>query len=129
MVFNLVTTKRNTAKLREMALYVTNCVQYLSYATNGPFITVQSTELVPGTIIMIKPNIKLPCDCILLEGECLVDEASLTGESVAVVKSCDKKHKIYEGTIVIQTSKGTFTQGLPCLVVGTGCFKYLKKKN
>lgn len=33
----------------------------------------------PGDIIEITNNMYVPCDCILLAGECIIDESSLTG--------------------------------------------------
>ena len=30
----------------------------------------------------------MPCDMILLNGSCVINEAMLTGESAAVVKNC-----------------------------------------
>ena len=68
-----------------------------------------SSVLVPGSIIYLKEGLRLPCDCILLMGDCLVDEASLTGESVAVGKiSYDPRNEIiqkgnllYDGTTIV----------------------------
>ena len=48
---------------------------------------VSSEELVPGDIIRVPEGVVLPCDMILLEGSCVVDESVLTGESVPVMKA------------------------------------------
>ncbi|XP_048398845.1 polyamine-transporting ATPase 13A3-like isoform X3 [Stegostoma tigrinum] len=46
-----------------------------------------STDLVPGDIIVIPTNgIIMPCDSVLLNGTCIVNESMLTGESVPVTK-------------------------------------------
>ena len=42
--------------------------------------------MVPGDIILFNEKIKLPCDCVLISGEVIVNECSLTGESVPVRK-------------------------------------------
>jgi cation-transporting ATPase 13A2 len=47
---------------------------------------VTSTELVPGDIVVLDAGV-LPCDMVLLSGECIVDENMLTGESVPVRKT------------------------------------------
>ena len=47
---------------------------------------VNSADLVPGDVIEVPREI-LPCDCILLTGTVIVDEAMLTGESVPVIKT------------------------------------------
>ena len=40
---------------------------------------INNYELLPGDIIYLKSNDFVPCDCIILEGECLVNENNLTG--------------------------------------------------
>lgn len=73
------------------------------------------SDLVPGDIIVI-PRIGcvMPCDAILLTGLCMVNESSLTGESVPVTKTPPhsgnepyninnhKRHSLFAGTNVIQ---------------------------
>lgn len=48
---------------------------------------IDSSELVPGDIIFVNEGMKLPCDCVLLSGCVLVNECSLTGESVPILKA------------------------------------------
>ena len=36
---------------------------------------------------MIKQGMVAPCDIVILKGECLVDEAVLTGESIPISKN------------------------------------------
>ena len=45
---------------------------------DGAFITPPSTRLLPGDVVALKPCM-LPCDLVLLSGECIVDENMLTG--------------------------------------------------
>ena len=45
---------------------------------DGAFVTLPSTRLVPGDVVALKPCM-LPCDLVLLSGECIVDENMLTG--------------------------------------------------
>eukprot|EP00882_Tetradesmus_deserticola_P011647 GHRQ01012321.1.p1 GENE.GHRQ01012321.1~~GHRQ01012321.1.p1 ORF type:complete len:287 (+),score=60.12 GHRQ01012321.1:2438-3298(+) len=81
----------------------------------GSFKLMPSQTLVPGDIIAVVPG-TLPADCALLNGECIVDENMLTGESVPVRKVpynpsvegsgyCPDKHAsctLYGGTQVAQ---------------------------
>ncbi|GCC23178.1 hypothetical protein chiPu_0001571 [Chiloscyllium punctatum] len=100
-----------------------------------------STDLVPGDIIVIPTNgTIMPCDSVLLNGTCIVNESMLTGESVPVTKINlpnpnksfkgleedeiynPEKHKRYTlfcGSTVIQTR---FYTGEPvrAIVVRTG---------
>jgi cation-transporting ATPase 13A3/4/5 len=48
---------------------------------------VTSDELVIGDIVEIQGNSLFPCDLILLNGTCIVNESILTGESIPVVKN------------------------------------------
>ncbi|KAL5475535.1 hypothetical protein EMCRGX_G025362 [Ephydatia muelleri] len=77
---------------------------------------VASESLVPGDILVIPPTgMTMPCDAALLTGTAIVNEASLTGESIPVTKTqlpqiqdiyrSDrfKRHTLFGGTHVIQT--------------------------
>jgi len=54
--------------------------------------TLMSDELVPGDIVCLQnkakhePDNRLPCDMLLLSGNCTVDESILTGESIPQIK-------------------------------------------
>ncbi|CAG8392173.1 unnamed protein product [Penicillium salamii] len=72
------------SRLREISLF--DCdVRVLR---NGFWRSVSSQELVPGDVYEFSdPSInQVPCDCILLSGDCIVNESMLTGESVPVSK-------------------------------------------
>ncbi|MED6281041.1 hypothetical protein CHARACLAT_017241, partial [Characodon lateralis] len=79
-----------------------------------------STDIVPGDVISIPANgMVMPCDAVLLQGTCVVNESMLTGESVPVTKTSlpssgdeaarrynmeeHKRHTLFCGTHVIQT--------------------------
>ena len=77
-----------------------------------------SRHLLPGDLIEIKEGLILPCDVVLLSGQCVANEAMLTGESIPVIKtpvvhddedifdpksSKHSKHTLYGGTQIIQT--------------------------
>ena len=55
---------------------------------NGFWRQVPSAELVPGDVYEVSdPSLtQLPCDSLLLAGDCIVNESMLTGESVPVSK-------------------------------------------
>ena len=76
---------------------------------------VDSRELVPGDLIQIDSNSQVPCDLVILEGVCHVDEAILTGESVPVYKSAihatnqafseeNKENMLFLGTKCIRST-------------------------
>lgn len=48
---------------------------------------VRDIYLVPGDCFFVANDMTLPCDCILLSGKVVVDEAMLTGESMPITKT------------------------------------------
>ncbi|KAJ5126238.1 hypothetical protein N7476_009436 [Penicillium atrosanguineum] len=77
-------TKSTMRRLREISLF--DCdVRVLR---NGFWRSVSSQDLVPGDVFEFSdPSLnQVPCDCILLSGDCIVNESMLTGESVPVSK-------------------------------------------
>ncbi|KAL5289522.1 hypothetical protein ACFFRR_009558 [Megaselia abdita] len=84
---------------------------------NGETELTETRYLVPGDIIEIPVHgCTMQCDAVLLSGNCIVDEALLTGESVPVTKTLlplkrgvqfDMKehgrHVLFSGTKVLQT--------------------------
>eukprot|EP00916_Digyalum_oweni_P012763 GHVL01021068.1.p1 GENE.GHVL01021068.1~~GHVL01021068.1.p1 ORF type:complete len:1304 (+),score=185.97 GHVL01021068.1:103-4014(+) len=91
---------------------------------------IYAENLVPGDIVLIKDNWPVPADIVILSGLTIVDESSLTGESMPVQKfpapvtdapatpEDNKKNYLYAGTKVLTTQKtGDHPRGV---VVYTG---------
>ncbi|KAJ2852596.1 hypothetical protein IWW36_000225 [Coemansia brasiliensis] len=79
----VISTKKTAQRIREMSAYV--CMVHV--VRNGKWQEIISSELVPGDIIDVSANIDiLPCDAVLIEGDCIVNESMLTGESVPETK-------------------------------------------
>lgn len=104
-------TRKNLKSIRKMALYE---IPVKVFRRQEQLIS--SKDLVPGDLIEIPEDAKMPCDVVLIGGSCVMDEAMLTGESTGVLKEClprhdhmkydlneDKRYSLYEGTYVIQT--------------------------
>lgn len=114
--------------------------------------TERSTEdLVPGDLVSVVRlpggvDTPIPCDCLLLRGSAVVNEASLTGESVPQMKDClsaetvasdpaapldiDGEHKVsvlYSGTTLMQQSPGDADDTAPHLpkTPDDGCLCYV----
>lgn len=99
------------------------------------WVRINSDELVPGDIVSVSrnfglqsvnaasspannQNFSLPCDILLLRGQCIVNESMLTGESVPVIKepiesrndlkteldidNDGKLHVLFGGTVIVQ---------------------------
>lgn len=53
---------------------------------DGREIEIETEEVVPGDIVLVRPGEKIPVDGVLVEGSSAVDESMLTGESLPVEK-------------------------------------------
>ncbi|MEJ1283285.1 hypothetical protein NN561_014254 [Cricetulus griseus] len=79
----------------------------------------ESRLLVPGDVLILPGKTSLPCDAVLIDGSCVVNEGMLTGESIPVTKTPlpqtentmpwkshsledYRKHVLFCGTEVIQ---------------------------
>ncbi|KAB8232178.1 putative P-type ATPase [Aspergillus alliaceus] len=81
----VIETKSTMTRLREISLFECD----IRVLRNGFWRSVPSRELVPGDVFEFSdPSLnQVPCDCILLSGDCIVNESMLTGESVPVSKT------------------------------------------
>jgi len=88
----------------------------------GEYLQVAARDLVSGDIVLLESGDRVPADLRLIEcNECSIDEATLTGESVPVIKQAariaskelplgDRKNCGYLGTMVTRgTAKGVVT--------------------
>ena len=94
IIDSLVETKKTAKRLSEISLF--NCEVRVfrdEFWTN-----VSSSELVPGDVFEISdPALSIcPCDCVLLSGDCIVNESMLTGESVPVSKLPASEDTMYQ---------------------------------
>ncbi|KAK2504289.1 hypothetical protein MC885_010922, partial [Smutsia gigantea] len=113
----LYKTRKQSQTLRDMVkLSLRVCVR----RPGGAEEWVDSSELVPGDCLVLPQEGGLvPCDAALVAGECVVNESSLTGESVPVLKTVlpkgpvpynpetHRRHTLFCGTLVLQ-ARGWF---------------------
>lgn len=91
------------------------------------------SELAPTDLVVIDNGLVLPCDLLLVQGSCIVNECMLTGESVPVnkiaVDATDqalfdegrcKRSILYAGTEVIQAKGATFDEAVIGKVLNVG---------
>jgi Ca2+-transporting ATPase len=105
-VYNEYRAKRSISALRQLAPPTAQVLR------NGQTLTVQTVDLVPGDIFLLKAGQRVPADARLLEAYGLeVDESSLTGESFPVSKDAaavlasetrvtDQTNMVFTGTVV-----------------------------
>eukprot|EP00200_Dunaliella_tertiolecta_P004519 CAMPEP_0202343544 /NCGR_PEP_ID=MMETSP1126-20121109/3613_1 /ASSEMBLY_ACC=CAM_ASM_000457 /TAXON_ID=3047 /ORGANISM="Dunaliella tertiolecta, Strain CCMP1320" /LENGTH=1592 /DNA_ID=CAMNT_0048934615 /DNA_START=141 /DNA_END=4919 /DNA_ORIENTATION=+ len=93
IIINVIGQYKERKRMAEMAYYVCDVERVSTDAARQaeapkvPFglELVSSPSLVPGDIVVVVPG-KTSCDMVLLDGEVVVDETILTGESVPVRK-------------------------------------------
>ncbi|KAI5754967.1 hypothetical protein M8J77_013022 [Diaphorina citri] len=112
IVSSVIQTRQNQKSLHDTV----NTVDKVTVKrSKGLYEEVPTTHLVPGDIIVIpKHGCTLACDATLLQGNCIVNESMLTGESVPVMKTAlpsqsdfynekeDVNHTLYCGTVILQ---------------------------
>lgn len=96
--------------------------------------------LLPGDLIEVIANMPVPADCVLVNGQCVVQESMLTGESTPILKTAyevdmdeSKKgantrvHKIGSKNMLhcgagIMYTKGSLSESMLAVVVATGFY-------
>ena len=110
-------TRQNLLSIQVMARYScpVNILRKEQNSNRASFVQKSSTELVPGDIFELQDEgMAMPCDCLLIQGTVIINEAMLTGESTPIIKSQlpqiknhfnyddDKKYFLFAGTRIIQ---------------------------
>ncbi len=89
-----------------------------SVLRDGKWVEVDARELVPGDIIFLKLGNIVPADLKIIDGEVLVDQSALTGESLPVEKKSGDV--LFSGSVIKRGEA-------KCVVVNTGVRTYFGK--
>lgn len=131
---SLYTTRKNTMNVKEQAQFscTLNAYRYIGNAEEVEKRAINSTALVPGDIIGVPQGEVIPCDAIMIQGSCVMNESMLTGESIPAIKQAipantdeaydartDNRYTLFGGTKVLQL-KTTNGQEPLALVIRTG---------
>lgn len=83
IINSLFETKSTLRRLQDMSKFTCDIRAW----RNGFWTQIDSNDLVPGDVFEVDPSMSIiPCDALLINGECVVNESMLTGESVPVSK-------------------------------------------
>uniref|UniRef100_A0A2K6LA92 Cation-transporting ATPase n=1 Tax=Rhinopithecus bieti TaxID=61621 RepID=A0A2K6LA92_RHIBE len=143
IIMSIISISLTVYDLREQSVKLHHLVEShnsITVSVCGRKAGVQELEshvLVPGDLLILTGNkVLMPCDAILIEGSCVVDEGLLTGESIPVTKTplpkmdssvpwktqseADyKRHVLFCGTEVIQ-AKAACSGTVRAVVLQTG---------
>ena len=93
---------------------------------------IKNCDLLPGDVIYLKENDFVPCDCLILEGECIVDENNLTGSHNIFKKTSlkntneqfnykvNKINTLYHGMKIVKTYSKLNERYISLLCINTG---------
>ena len=111
---------------------VANHTSRVRVRRDGAWTDADSGDVVPGDVVRLGPGDRVPCDVVLVGGTCVVDESSLTGESLPCIKTAladeasfldvrhpPPRHTLFDGTAVRQAGTGG-EEGVTAVVVATG---------
>ncbi|HIE36755.1 TPA: cation-translocating P-type ATPase, partial [Candidatus Geothermarchaeota archaeon] len=80
---------------------VAKLIEYMpdkaSVLRNGSEVLMDTVDVKPGEIIIVRPGERIPLDGVILEGESSIDESNITGENIPVFKSTGQN--VYAGTL------------------------------
>lgn len=75
-VIKVIVRLKSERRVKKMAEHVDTC----QVLRQGIWKQVSTADLVPGDVIEIVPNQTVPVDGVILQGDIVVDESSLTGK-------------------------------------------------
>ncbi|OXB75614.1 UNVERIFIED_CONTAM: hypothetical protein H355_001258 [Colinus virginianus] len=128
--------KEQSTKLHDL-VEEHNKVQVTVCTKNEGFKELESRYLVPGDVFLLDgKKLSLPCDAVLIDGSCIVNEGMLTGESIPIMKTLlpltespepwkthsmedYRRHVLFCGTEVIQ-AKSSGRGPVRAVVLQTG---------
>ena len=96
------------------------------------FCIIKNSELLPGDLIFLKSNDIVPCDCLILEGECMANSNNLTGNLNIFRKislenngssfnyKFNKDNILYHGMKIVKTYSNLQKGYISALCVNTG---------
>ncbi|KAJ2355843.1 hypothetical protein GGF43_002444, partial [Coemansia sp. RSA 2618] len=135
VAFSLVVRKRSEERLKRMA----EQDERLMVRRDSDWLDLSSRDIVPGDVVQVRPGMQMSCDCILIAGNAVMNESSLTGEALPIRKfplrnddtafseAANKNNQLFAGTVVSQVLPVTSSNGdyltsdnVLCLVNRTG---------
>ena len=96
------------------------------------FINIDNCELLPGDIIFLKSNDIVPCDCLILEGECMANSNNLIGnlnifrkislenKNILFTYQLNTDNILYHGMKIVKSYSNLKSEYISALCINTG---------
>ena len=96
------------------------------------FFNIDNCDLLPGDIIFLKSNDIVPCDCLILEGECMANSNNLLGnlnifrkvslenKNIPFNYKLNKDNILYHGMKIVKTYSNLKQEYISVLCINTG---------
>ena len=93
---------------------------------------IYNRDILPGDILLLKEDDFIPCDCVILEGECLLSSYSLLGNTDPILRSSlesnnnyfnyieNRKNIIFHGMKIIKVYTKNNSKEITVLAINTG---------
>ena len=106
--------------------------KYLIKDEEHTYTLINNVDILPGDIIFLKQNDYVPCDCIILEGECIVSQSDLKGNldinKKVSLKRTNKNFNykysniniLYHGMKIVRTYSKSYHGDISVLCINTG---------
>jgi cation-transporting ATPase 13A3/4/5 len=121
---------KSEIRIKKMAEFTDN----INILRDGKWIEASTSALVPGDVFEVVEGKTAPCDAVVLTGNIVADESSLTGEPLPIRKFPIRKNDpivyesmgagkistIFAGTIISQAQRTEHNTPVTALVMNTG---------
>ena len=131
-LFKVIVRLRAEKRIKSMAEFTDN----INLLRDGEWKTLSTAEMVPGDVFQVESGKVAPCDAVILSGNIVADESSLTGEPLPIRKfplrmddhspynrmGTGKTNTIFAGTTISQAQRDAIdpNQRVTALVTQTG---------
>lgn len=75
-IIKVIVRLKSEKRVKKMAEHVGTC----EVLRDQTWQTISTAELVPGDVFQVTPHLTVPVDAVILKGDIIVDESSLTGK-------------------------------------------------
>ncbi|GAA5816760.1 hypothetical protein MFLAVUS_010292 [Mucor flavus] len=127
-LIKVIVRLKSERRVKKMAEHVDTC----NVLRQAEWRQLSTADLVPGDVFHIEPNQIVPVDAVILQGDIVVDESSLTGEPLPIRKfplrldnmlfdtqSAGKVNSLFAGTTIKQAVTDSSTDRPIALVLKT----------